>query len=937
MIGTAIVVGAVYECEQKARGEELTTSLIISDLEPGVSYYVGGYALDCQNRYHSDGIRAYSDTYGSKDGTSIPSYQTISLGNSGGVLPTDGTGLIPGVNYEFDLVVDNSFPSGYDYGTIQINIDGIDAGTYQALLDSINSQISLSSNPPQSPVPPHSDDFYWNATEEQLYQFNGESYDAVDSMSEPTDPANIGMGTYWYNPTTKTLQRNNIPAPTGWTIIDFLESDSDPANPLCELYWYDNTIARKWDGTTWCNQETVISLTAPTVCPTVECGTYWYNTATLVLSGWDDLTVRWEEKSAIYWAEAPNQLSDGTYWFDDTNSKLYIRAASAWTDIPTTSEVRETEPITLTDGLVWYKPSTEELKVYSTTAPAGWLETDVLVWQEDPAAVASCDLWWNSTNDMLSVWDVVNNEWDQVVRFVSSTLDPTLPAPLVVDTVWYEPTTKILKRFDGADFIVVPHVEKATDPTQVGVGEGWYNASTNVWNVWGTPTSGWNVINPIDSEIDPNSIPNGTYWFDTTNTALYIRNGVNWSSVVFSTIPHVPVRKDLWYDSSVGVLKEWNGSAWVTATSTVTAYFNTSGGITFATVKKGSDTAVVVPVLSSSPSAPQGVTATGFADYSEFDIDPVTQYTFERGTSGRIYQARYISDDTFLWSNLSPIGHILAPVAGNDGQSGVPSYAELGVGDDGTPDERRELMDSIRAQLGYPVVEVELTNYQLDTAIQGALESFRKRSSSAYRRGFFFLNIEPGKQQYIMTNKLMGYNKIVTVTSAHRFTSAFLSSAHGSGVYGQVVLQHLYNMGTFDLTSFHLVSQYVEQLEHLFATRLTFTFHENDRVLSLFNSFTRPERILLDCMVERTEQDLLKDRYIKTWIERYALSEAMMVLSHIRGRFASLPGAGGGISLNASELITIAQSYREELLNQIDEFIVDQPEDIGMFSTFILG
>jgi len=938
MIGNAIVVGAVYECEKKSRGEELTTSLIISDLDPGASYYVGGYAVDCQNRYHSDGIRAYSDFYGKKDGASIPSYQTINLGNSGaGVLPTDGTGLIPGINYGFDLVVDNSFPSGYDYGTIQIDIDGIDAGTYQDLLDSINSQISLSSNPPQSPVPPHSNDFYWNAVEEQLYQFDGENYDTVDTMNEPTDPANIGMGTYWYNPTTKILQRNNIPIPTGWNIIDFLESDSDPANPSCELYWYDNTIARKWDGTTWCNQETVISTTDPTICPSVECGTYWYNNATSVLSGWDDVNLRWEERFAIYWPEAPNQLANGTYWFDDTNDKLFIRASSTWTDITSTSKIQETAPTVLTNGLVWYKPSTEELKVYSTGSPIGWTIVDVLVWQEDPSVVASCDLWWNSTNDMLSVWDVVNSEWDQVVRFVSTTLDPTLPSPLTVGTVWYEPTTKVLKRFDGGDFVVVPHVEKTTDPTQISVGQGWYNASTNVWNVWDTPASGWNVINPIDSDVDPNSIPNGTYWFDTTNMALYVRNGISWSSVTFSTIPYVPVRKSLWYDTSTNILKEWSGTAWVTSTPTVVAYFNTNGGITFATVKKGSDTAVVVPVLSSSASAPSDYAATGFADFSEFNIDPVTEYTFERGTSGRIYQARQISDDTFLWASLSTVGKILSPTAGNDGKSGVPSYAELGVGDDGTPDERRELMNSIRAQLGYPAVEVELTNYQLDTAIQGALESFRKRASSAYRRGFFFLDIEPGKQQYLLTNKLMGYNKIVTIMNAQRFTSAFLSSAHGSGVYGQVVLQHLYNMGTFDLTSFHLVSQYVEQLEQLFATRLTFTFHEHNRVLSLFNSFTRPERILLDCTVERTEQDLLTDRYIKTWIERYALSEAMMMLSHIRGKFASLPGAGGGISLNASELITIAQSYREELLNQIDEFIVDTPEDVGQYSTFILG
>lgn len=935
-IGNAIVVGAVYECEKKSRGEELTTSIIISDLTPGASYYVGGYALDCQNRYHADGIRAYSDSYGEKDGASIPSIQEIAFG--GGILPTDGTGLIPGVTYEFELIVDDSFPNGYEHETISINIDGIVAGTYQDLLDSINSQILLSSNPPQSPIPPHTNDFYWEATQEQLYQFDGAEYNAVDTLTEPTDPANVTMGIYWYDSTNKVLQRNNIPSPTGWNIIPFLETESDPFDPECDLYWFNGTIARRWNGTIWLDQDTLISTTDPSICPTVECGTYWYDETNSKIVGWDDVGLVWQDDSAIYWPEAPDQLSDNTYWFDDTSNRLFLRQASTWVDLTnnSTTKIQEIEPSILEAGVLWYKPSTEELLEYVVGQFTGWATLDVLVWGADPTITETGELWWNSTTDILSIWDGLNSTWAEVARFIISGYDPTQPIPIQVGSLWYEPTNAVLRRWDGGDWVSVTHVNGLTDPMDISLGDAWYKPSTNTWSVWDTPSLGWNEINPIDSTIDPNSIPNETYWFDTTNTALYVRNGVSWAAVTFSTVPFTPARKSLWYDSSTAILKEWDGTAWVSATSNVLVYFNTGGGITFATVKKGSSTAILVPAPIGSLSEPH-VVGTGFASFTEFDIDPVTQYTFERGTDGKVYVARYISDDTFLWSNLSNVGLIQVPKSGNDGKSGLPSYAELGVGDDGTPDERRELMDSIRSQLGYPVVDVELTNYQLDTAIQGALESFRKRASSAYRRGFYFLNIEPGKQEYILTNKAMGYNKIVSVTSAHRFTSAFLSSAHGSGVYGQVVLQHLYNMGTFDLTSFHLVSQYVEQLEHLFSTRLTFTFHEHDRVLSFFNSFTRPERVLLDCMIERTEQDLLKDRFIKTWIERYALSEAMMMLSHIRGKFASLPGAGGGISLNAGELISIAQSYREELLQQIDEFIVDMPEEVGQYSTFILG
>lgn len=90
-------------------------------------------------------------------------------------------------------------------------------------------------------------------------------------------------------------------------------------------------------------------------------------------------------------------------------------------------------------------------------------------------------------------------------------------------------------------------------------------------------------------------------------------------------------------------------------------------------------------------------------------------------------------------------------------------------------------------------------------------------------------------------------------------------------------------------------------------------------------------------MVERTEQQILKDRFAKSWIERYALSESLMVLAHIRGKFGTLPGAGGGITLNADMCQAISDGYREELISQIDEFIVEKPEEIGMGSCLVFG
>ena len=946
-IGGAMVVGAVYESEQKARGETLTTSIVVSDIDPQVGYYVAGYAVDTQNRYHSDGIRAYSDVFSGKEDGSISAAQEIKLGaNQRGVLPTDGTGLIPGVDYEFDIIYDNTFPEATDSKTIPITIDGLKAGTYQQLLDEIRSDILLIDNPMQSPVPPNAGGFYWNAVEQQLYNFDGYVYTAIDSINEAADPTlTPTVATYWFDTTNNELRHW-----TGamWdTPMVYTITTTDPTMPTCDSIWYDTDttagspiepVARTWNGTNWCDEVTYVQATDPTDCPIFTCGTYWFNETSSELNAWDDNFLKWDIASAIVWPTRPDTLSDGTYWYDDVVSTLSLRSGGVWSNITAATQIQEIEPAIPVDGMLWYTPSTEILQEYQQASPAGWSELPVLVWEGDPTITTTCDLWWDTTLDSLKTWDGVNGLWTAVTEFIQSSIDPSLLPVIAVDAFWYNTTLDTLSRYDGSSWFLVPDfMVSETNPTTPTMSDAWYNPATKVWSIWSG--AAWVVIDPIDSEIDPTIIQSGTYWFNTSNSSLQVLNGAAWLNVLFTTQPFVYTRSTKWYDTTNNDLYEWNGTTWVTSYPVVDVAFTKAGHFLFWTREKGSNTAVLVP-------SPEGSTATstpcsigtGYSFDGVMDIGSAQCEYANSGNVVHVYPARDIPDNSFLWSNLSPSGLVVTPKGGNDGKSPVPSYLEVGVGTDGTPDERRELMDSLRRQLGYPVVEVELDNVQFDTCVNIALETYRQRAAGAYRRGFFFLNIEPGMQQYLMTNKTIGYNRIVTVTAAYRFTSAFLSSAHGAGAYGQIVLQHLYNMGTYDLTSFFLVSQYVEQLEHLFATRLTFSFHENNRMLSFYTAFTRAERVLLDCMVERTEQDLITDRYSKIWIERYALAEAMMMLSQIRGKFASLPGAGGGVSLNAAELVTLAQSYREDLLQQLDDYVADQGvEDVGMMGSFILG
>ena len=883
-IGNALVVGAFYEGEKKNRGEELTTSFVINDLQPGVPYYVAGYAVDCQYRYHRDGVRAYSDAYGSKDEPNDPARQLIKLNNGEGALPTDGTQLIPGQDYYFSLNYVTDWPTNDSTNVYDITVNGSNAGTFEQLIAELNKQFSLIDNPQQSPIPPNAGRFFWDSVKEKLYQFDGTNYVEINSViTFPTDPTTINVGSYWYDDTNDVLYRWDG---SNWIATQFIKFASDPSTPECDVYWFNGTQGYQWNGTTWCEVQTFSQIDDPANPPQMPCGAHWFNTDDSALYQWNDTEQRWELTQAIYWHEPINNISVNTYWFNLTNSNLYQWDGSAWNNV--FAIVDSVEPSTPAPGVLWFNPSTEELKQWNDTTTT-WDPVDVIVWATQPNNISSCDKWWNSVTDVLYVWDAVNNEWDQVSAFYQTNVDPTTAQQIEVGAFWNN-TGGSYYFWNGASWTETTPIISPNDPTQPQSGDVWFNATNNIWYVYDVPVAGtWNSFLPIVSTNDPNTLPNGVYWYDTTSNALFVRNGVAWQNVSFTTIPLTPPIGERWFNTSTDTLLEWSGSSWVEATPLLRSYLDKTGNLIIET------------------------TETGSVFYVEVEKDSDTLFRSIPGAS------------------------IDEAMPGNDGLPGTSTYDIIGIGDDGTPDERRELMDSIRAQLGYPVVDVELTTYQLDTAVQAAIESLRKRSSFAYRRTFFFLDVQPHKQRYKLTNKAYGYHKIVNVLTLRRFTSAFLSSAYGSGVYGQVVLQHLYNMGTFDLSSFYLVSQYVEQLEHLFSTRLTFSWDEDSRELDIYNSFARPERILMEATIERTEQSLFKNRWTKSWIERYALAEARIMLAEIRGKYASLPGAGGGVSLNASDLYARADLDRQELLQQLDDYVAQDIENYGMGVHFTIG
>lgn len=885
-LDTALVVGAFYS-------DKKTTSLTITNLSPRTPYYVSGYAVDAQARYHREGVHAYSipDNVGKKLSPDLSAYQDVAIVSSVPVKPTDLTGLASNREYSFAIQM---CCKRYDY-----KIHGRDGLTYKSLVDALNRAFAESICAHTGPNPPNAGEYFLDLQEESLYLWDGWKYIPQELIWSITDPSIPEVGVYWYDTDDKKLY---IYETHGWMqITHIITQETNPTNPMCGQVWFDGVDVWEWDGNHWCKLCVIISERNPLLPPILSCNSFWFDETREELFRWEADYKKWTNADALYYHIDPNALPQGTFWYNETTEKMMVLESNGFQDLEGIwyKEPRKDgdfpRPPQPVDGMYWYVRSSGR---FSVRLDDEWVDIKYISAPSDPRDRKSCDIWWNSDNDVLQVWDAVNQIWIEAEEFHISSIDPKLPKELPECSVWYNPATgKVIKILsplcEELDTIFSEH-----DPVNLPIGYIWHIPSTDEWKVWDGVE--WNAIQPIYSANDPYLLEDGIFWYNPQDNELQERADGDWETVFFSGVSLVPNKGTLWMNTEEDILMEWDGVTWIP-----------------------SNPFVYVEFLNR--------TCREDREVLRFSVK-------KRGCTDCDTEFKIIVETDNLFTHLRPSVMYYDPVDGATGLVAGPTYAMLGIGDEGDPAERRELADTIRIALGAPNITVELTKEQLDFAIDNALLVLRKRSSYGYLRGFFFFDIQPNQQIYKMTNECVGFNKIVDINTIYRVRGAAFKSAYAwNDAFSFAALQQMYTLGTFDILTYHLTSSYMEELETLFAERIMFQWTERTRELKLHNYLRTRERVLIDCVLERSEQDLLTDRETKHFIQRWAIMEAKFMLSQVRGKYQTLPGPNGSTTLNSQELITQAETERTLLEEELADLNMQDVIGVGLRSHLLLG
>jgi len=232
-------------------------------------------------------------------------------------------------------------------------------------------------------------------------------------------------------------------------------------------------------------------------------------------------------------------------------------------------------------------------------------------------------------------------------------------------------------------------------------------------------------------------------------------------------------------------------------------------------------------------------------------------------------------------------------------------------------DFEETIHDFILARLGHPVIRVELTPFQIKTAIDESITALD------YHAPFWTLQCasfecSAGVNAYTLPLHI-AYN---LEYCAYKKSLLSIQNQAGTLEFDFFIkyFQDNFLFSNFQVSDFYLMQQNLEMIRKILSQEGSWDL-VNGNVLQLYPTpVNNSQKVIL---IYRGLDTFTMHPYYKNWIQRYALAVAKGILGEIRGKYRSLPSPGGGASLNGADLIQQStqekEKLKEELLSEIEE------------------
>ena len=234
--------------------------------------------------------------------------------------------------------------------------------------------------------------------------------------------------------------------------------------------------------------------------------------------------------------------------------------------------------------------------------------------------------------------------------------------------------------------------------------------------------------------------------------------------------------------------------------------------------------------------------------------------------------------------------------------------------------------DFIKARLGHPVVRVELTDFQILTAID---EGIAKLDYHAPDWCLQFMTFQTKANeglyelpQFVMNNfRYAAYKKTLLAVARQSGTlenDFFIKYFQENFLFNQL-----------DIGEFLLMKMQLEQIRKVLSREGTWSV-VNGKYLAVWPvPMDEGDQEEVAVEFKALDTDTLHP-YFVGWIQRFSTAVCKVILGQIRGKFAQLPSPQGGATLNGPALVQEGNAEQEKLIQELLTEIEEPP----VFTTF---
>jgi hypothetical protein len=274
------------------------------------------------------------------------------------------------------------------------------------------------------------------------------------------------------------------------------------------------------------------------------------------------------------------------------------------------------------------------------------------------------------------------------------------------------------------------------------------------------------------------------------------------------------------------------------------------------------------------------------------------------------------------------------------------------------PASRQELIDYCKRKLGYPVLEINVADEQIDDLVDDAIQFFQERHFDGVSQMYLKYQITqedidrgrakvsgvgiattsataniagtPTTFNYFETSNylqippsVIGINKIFHFEGSNSISSGMFSIKY------QLFLNDIYYWGSTELLTYSMVKRYLEDIDFLLTTQKQIRFNQRMNRLYLdvdWSSLRVGEYLIIDCYRALDPNDYTRvwnDSFLKPYLT--ALIKKQWGQNLIKFQGVKLPG---GIELNGRQMYDDAQREIDEIMNKMSSTYELPPLDM---------